>query len=71
MVCAILVFVVVHPGPIVEKKMPSMLGVMKNKLPGRKSRVPKDSMKDTLITETGPRGSYAELEPYRSGKGGD
>lgn len=70
MVCSILVFVIVHPGPVVQKKMPSMLGGLKNKLPGRKSKARKDEMKVTLITETGARGSYAELEPYGYGKGG-
>lgn len=70
MVCSILVFVIIHPGRIVQKNMPSILSGLRNRLPGKKSKGPKDPMKITLITETGMRSDYAELEPYGYSKGG-
>ncbi|KAG9231780.1 RTA1 domain-containing protein [Amylocarpus encephaloides] len=59
MIFAIACFVVVHPGPIVDKQMPGIFSSLRRKLPwGRKT----DRRQSTRGKE--PEGTYVELESH-------
>ena len=59
MVLALFVFVVIHPGPIVEKKMPGILGPLRAKLGRKKGHGKGEGSASKALN---PDGAYFELQ---------